>query len=57
MCLAGSVNSYERLDEIIDVSPWAFTIGSAFFENKFDGSFAEQIDKVCEHLEKTAVAV
>ena len=57
VCLAGSVNSYERLDEIIDVSPWAFTIGSAFFENKFDGSFAEQIDKVCEHLEKTAVAV
>ena len=28
----------------------AFTIGGAFFENQFGGSFAEQIDKVCAYL-------
>lgn len=52
VCLAGSVNSYERLDEIRAVSPWAFTIGGAFFENKFHGTFAEQIDKVCAYMKR-----
>ena len=31
VCLAGSINSYMRLDEVKNVKPWAFTIGSAFF--------------------------
>ena len=48
--LAGSVNSYARLDEVVDANPWAFTIGGAFFENKFDGSFSEQIDKVVDYV-------
>ena len=52
VCIAGSVDSFERLDEIKSISPCAFTIGSAFFENKFGESFAEQIDKVCYYLEK-----
>ena len=52
VCIAGSVDSFERLDEIKSISPRAFTIGSAFFENKFGGSFSEQIDKVCDYLEK-----
>ncbi len=50
VCIAGSINSYERLDEIKTVLPWAFTIGGAFFENKFNGSFREQIDKVCTYV-------
>ena len=50
ICIAGSVNSYERLDELKDANPWSFTIGGAFFENKFDGTFAEQIDKVCDYM-------
>lgn len=49
--LAGSVNSYQRLDEVKDADPWAFTIGGAFFENKFDGTFAEQINKVVDYME------
>ncbi len=49
VCLAGSIDSFRRLDEVKSVSPWAFTIGSAFFENRFDGTFAEQIDKVCDY--------
>lgn len=50
--IAGSVNSYNRLDELKNASPWAFTIGGAFFENKFDGSFCEQVDKVCDYMKK-----
>lgn len=52
VCIAGSINSYERLDEIKTAAPWAFTIGGAFFENKFDGNFKEQIDKVYEYIHK-----
>lgn len=51
VCLAGSIDSYTRLDEVLDANPWTFTVGSAFFENKFEGTFAEQIDKVCEYIE------
>ncbi|MCQ2752088.1 MAG: hypothetical protein MJ189_03205 [Coriobacteriales bacterium] len=50
LCIAGSIDSYKRLDEIKEISPWAFTIGGAFFENKFNGSFKEQIDKVCNYI-------
>ena len=50
--IAGSVNGYERLDELKNTNPWSFTIGSAFFENKFDGSFEEQINKVCEYVKQ-----
>ncbi|MBQ0156745.1 MAG: hypothetical protein KBT22_09260 [Bacteroidales bacterium] len=50
ICVAGSIDSYERLQFIKDVQPWAFTIGSAFFENKFGDSIAEQIDKVCDFI-------
>lgn len=52
VCIAGSVNSFQRLDEIKAVNPWAFTIGSAFFDNMFGGTFAEQIDKVCDYINK-----
>lgn len=51
VCIAGSVNSYKRLDELKDANPWAFTIGSAFFENKFGNNFNEQINKVYEYME------
>ena len=53
VCIAGSVNSYKRLDELKNASPWAFTIGGAFFENKFGENFNEQINKVCEYIEKS----
>ena len=50
VCIAGSVNSFQRLDELKEISPKAFTIGGAFFENKFNGSFCEQIYKVCDYM-------
>lgn len=52
VCIAGSIDSYARLDEVRRAAPWAFTIGGAFFENKFDGTFAEQVDKVCDYISK-----
>lgn len=50
VCLAGSIESYKRLEEVKRFAPAFFTIGSAFFENKFDGSFREQIEKVCDFI-------
>lgn len=50
VCLAGSIDSFNRLDEVLSANPWSFTIGSAFFENGFGGTFAEQINKVCEYI-------
>lgn len=52
VCLAGSIDSYARLDEVKDAAPWSFTIGSAFFDHKFEGTMGEQIDKVCEYMKK-----
>lgn len=55
VCLAGSVDSFNRLDEVLDASPYSFTIGSAFFNNKFGDTFAEQIDEVVTYMEKSKV--
>ena len=38
VCIAGSINRVERLDELRAVSPWGFTIGGAFFDHRFGGS-------------------
>lgn len=46
VCIAGSIDSYERLRRIAAIRPAYFTIGSAFFQNRFGGSIAQQIDKV-----------
>ena len=51
ICLAGGIDSYEKLDEINKILPWAFTIGTAFFENKFGEDYEEQINKVCEYID------
>lgn len=53
VCLAGSVSSFQRLDEVKATGAWAFTIGGAFFEKKFgDVSFGEQIDIVIDYMNK-----
>lgn len=52
VCIAGSIDSYERLDEIMLANPWSFTIGSAFFDNKFNGTINEQINKVYNYINK-----
>lgn len=52
VCIAGSIDSFQRLDEVKGAAPWAFTIGSAFFEQKFSGTFCEQIDCVCDYMKQ-----
>ncbi len=52
VCVAGSINSFEILDEIKKISPRAFTIGSAFFNKCFGESFGAQIDTVCDYMEQ-----
>lgn len=52
VCIAGSVDSFKRLDEIKNAQPWAFTIGGAFFENKFSGTFENEINEVYDYMNK-----
>ena len=51
VCIAGSINNYQKLDEIKKVNPWAYTIGGAFFENKFGDNFNDQINNVCNYID------
>jgi hypothetical protein len=50
---AGSIASFERINEVWGAGAWGFTIGSAFFDKKFvpNGSFEENILAVCNWLE------
>ena len=54
LVIAGSISSFKRLDRMKEVKPWAFTIGSAFFDKKFveGGAFREQMKAVLDYLEK-----
>jgi len=51
---AGSINSFERLDETIKQGVWGFTIGGAFFEKKFvpEGSYRDNVAAVLQKLGK-----
>lgn len=51
---AGSIASFERINEVWDSGAWGFTIGSAFFERQFvpHGSFDENVLAVCNWLEE-----
>lgn len=35
VCIAGSIASYQRIDTMFTIRPWAFTMGSALFDHKF----------------------
>ena len=50
VCLAGSIDRFSRLDEVRAAGAWAFTIGGAFFEEKFGSNFRDQIKTVCTHM-------
>ena len=52
VCIAGSVNSFARLDELKEAGPSYFTIGGAFFDHCFGGSIPEQINAVCRYMKK-----
>lgn len=52
VCIAGSVDSTERLDVLKAAAPWAFTIGGAFFEKRFGSTIAEGITFVQEYVKR-----
>jgi len=49
---AGSIATYERIAEVWDAKAWGFTIGSAFFDQKFvpDKGFEENVRVVANWL-------
>ncbi len=50
--LAGSVDSFARIDRVKAMGAWGFTIGGAFFDKKFvtGGSFSDQVAAVAHYL-------
>lgn len=52
--LAGSINDWNRLEKVLNYKPWGFTIGTAFFNNKFGANmtFREQVTTVFEKVKK-----
>jgi len=50
--VAGSIDSFERIDIVERINPWAYTIGSAMFNHKFsdDPSFRGQLEAILDHL-------
>ena len=50
VCLAGSINDWQRLNEVKESAPWSFTIGGAFFEHKFGDDICQQINAVCDYM-------
>ena len=51
---AGSIASFERINEVWASGAWGFTIGSAFFDLQFvpNGSFEENVLAVCNWLKE-----
>ncbi|MFZ5908540.1 MAG: hypothetical protein ACOYYU_00815 [Chloroflexota bacterium] len=49
---AGSIDSFQRIDEVRRAGAWGFTIGSALFDRKFapSGSFRDNALAVCSYL-------
>lgn len=50
VCVAGSINSFSRLESIKKYRPAFFTIGGAFFENKFGSDLSEQLIRVTDYI-------
>ena len=52
ICIAGSINSFARIDTMFDIGPWTFTMGSALFEKKFvpEGDFRENLKAVADYM-------
>ncbi len=57
VCIAGSVDSFEKIDEIIDNGAWGFTIGSAFIDNVFGETVPRQIKLVYDYVQERSANV
>ena len=52
ICIAGSINSFDRIYTMFDMGPWTFTMGSALFEKNFvpEGSFYDNLKAVADYM-------
>ncbi len=52
--IAGSIDSFERIDFMKEINPFGFTMGSALFNKKYkaDGTFRENLEIVSDFLKK-----
>lgn len=59
VCIAGSIDTYERIDFMKRLAPWGFTMGSALFKKNFapKGSFRENLETVSNYLKDKTVSV
>ena len=51
--LAGSIDSFDRIDFVNKVNPWGFTMGSALFTKNFipEGSFRQNLEALVNKME------
>jgi hypothetical protein len=51
--LAGSIDSFEKIEFVNNVNPWGFTMGSALFTRNFvpKGSFRQNLEAVVKRME------
>lgn len=51
-CIAGSIDTFERIDFMKSLNPWGFTMGSALFKKNFapNGSFRDNLEAVNNYL-------
>lgn len=56
LIVAGSINNFERVRQMVNLDVWAFTIGAAILEKKFipNGTLSEQLQAVLKET-KTAI--
>lgn len=54
LIIAGAIDSFERIERVMRLGAWGFTIGSAIFERKLSQniSLADQIKAVMAEIEK-----
>lgn len=52
--IAGSIDTFERMDYMKRIDPFGFTMGSALFKKKYkaDGSFRENLEIVVDYMNK-----
>lgn len=50
VCVAGSVDSLQRLEELKKIGPQSFTIGGAFFDGSFPGTLVGQIAFITDFM-------
>ena len=55
-CIAGSIDSFERLDYMKQINPFSFTCGSALFNKMFvpNGTFRDNLKAVNDYIKKDA---